>query len=405
MLMASQASLAQSESFDLGLTGSARLGYWREDKSFDGNTDFLTGSFWLNLRPSEIAGFKTYAEAYAVGQDLSRSNQGALVLREAFVERTWGDLDLKIGRQIVVWGRADKVNPTDNFSALNMTRLFTDSEDQRLGGFAVNAVYNFDRTKLIAIWAREWIEPVYPIAPQAGVRLIQQTPSETAGQFGLKIDQSGGEVDGSISYYDGYSKAPDLQYLGSSTAGVDVALKFNKIRTWGADFATNIGEYGIRGEVAYTQTSDSDGNNAFKQNPFLFAVLGADRTLFENFNLNIQGLYRHIDQFSELGSTGNSALDTLARAQSVNTQQQTRDQAGVSVRPQFKMLNDTLEFEVALVSWFYKGDNLVRPKVTYQWTDNTRLIVGGEIYGGPDDSFFGRLKDSNSVFTEFRYLF
>src|SRR5258708_39675582 len=77
----------------------------------------------------------------------------------------------------------------------------------------------------------------------------------------------------------------------------------------------------------------------------------------------------------------------------------------MTLRPSYKMLNETLEMEVAFVRWFGKGESLIRPKVTYAFTDKFQGIVGGEIYSGPRDSTFGRLKHASSAFAELRYNF
>ena len=62
-------------------------------------------------------------------------------LREAFVDVRLGRLDLRAGRQIIAWGRADGVNPTDNLSGQDLTLLVPDDDDRRLGTTAVRASY------------------------------------------------------------------------------------------------------------------------------------------------------------------------------------------------------------------------------------------------------------------------
>ena len=48
---------------------------------------------------------------------------------------------------------------------------------------------------------------------------------------------------------------------------------------------------------------------------------------------------------------------------------------------------------------------MVRPLVTWSVTDRTRLTVGGELYAGPPDSFFGQLEQNRTVVAEYRYFF
>src|SRR5579885_1622431 len=180
----------------LGPSISLRGSYWSEDKRFTDAHDFSTGSAWLELRPKEWEGFKGYFSGYVQGEDLSRTPIVTEEAREAYIERSVGEWDFRVGRQIIVWGRADKLNPTDNLSVHNYRLLVTDDEDQRLGTFAASAAWNLGYFRAIGVWAPEWRTPGLPIPPLApGVSLVSVTPGSPELQYGLKLDHSGGDVD------------------------------------------------------------------------------------------------------------------------------------------------------------------------------------------------------------------
>jgi hypothetical protein len=389
----------------LGISGSLRAGYWSQDKNFTNNTGYSVDSAWLTLRPKEVEGFKLYLDGYVQEQDLARKEDAQSELREFYVEKSLGAFDFKVGRQITVWGRADRVNPTDNLSVSNLKLLMTDTEDQRLGVAAIQAVYNFGQYRLIGIYIPEWRSPTYPIGNSAGASVSNFSKSGFQNQFGIKLDNSGGAVDWSFSYFDGFSKIPDLSLASPSASGLNVGLNYNRIRVIGADFALNLGSYGFRGEAAYARTENSDGTNPLIQKPNLYAVIGGDRTFFETFNVNAQIMYRHAFGFHDAARTSDPNIRTVASIESIITNQQFEDQAGMTLRPSYKMFNETLEMEVAFVRWFGKGESLIRPKVTYAFTDKFKGIVGGEIYSGPPDSTFGLLKHASSAFAELRYNF
>ncbi len=389
----------------LGISGSLRAGYWSQDKNFTNNTGYSVNSAWLTLRPKEVEGFKFYLEGYVQGQDLARKEDAYSELREFYVEKSIGSFDFKVGRQITVWGRADRVNPTDNLSVSNLKLLMTDTEDQRLGVAAVQAVYNFGQYRLIGIYIPEWRSPTYPIQSSVGASVSEISKSSFQNQFGVKLDKSSEAVDWSFSYFHGFSKAPDLSLVSAGFSGLNVGLNYNRIRVIGSDFALNLGNYGFRGEAAYTRTENSDGTNPGIQKPNLYAVIGGDRTFFEDFNVNAQIMYRHVFGFQDPAQISDRNIRTVASIESIVTNQQFRDQAGMTLRPSYRMFNETLEMEVAFVRWFGKGDSLIRPKVTYAFTDKFKGIVGGEIYSGPPDSTFGLLKHASSAFVELRYNF
>jgi len=53
-------------------------------------------------------------------------------LREAYIDAYLGPLDLRLGRQIIAWGRADLLNPTDNLTPRNMMVLcYSGAESRR----------------------------------------------------------------------------------------------------------------------------------------------------------------------------------------------------------------------------------------------------------------------------------
>ena len=78
---------------------------------------------------------------------------------------------------------------------------------------------------------------------------------------------------------------------------------------------------------------------------------------------------------------------------------------GASLRINYKAWNETLESEVGAAVWFREGDSAIQPKVTYAFTDHLKGIVGGELYHGPPQSFFGRLSRTTTAYAEFQIGF
>jgi hypothetical protein len=164
-----------------------------------------------------------------------------------------------------------------------------------------------------------------------------------------------------------------------------------------------VGSYGLRGEAAYVRTQDDDGRDFFTKNPYLYAVVGSDRTFGGNFNTNLQYVYRHAFDWRGLNQTADAGQRSVAEQVNILSFQQTEDFHGASFRMSHKSFNETLETELTLFGWIDNG--LVRPKVTYAFSDHWRGILGGEIFAGEKNSFFGRLKETSSAFAEVRFLF
>lgn len=388
----------------LGLSGSARFAGWERDKSFSSDRGYAVGGIWLQARPKEIAGFKAFFDARLQGQNLSRTQDSDGDLREAYVEKSWGDFDFKVGRQITVWGRADKLNPTDVWSSRDFGLLVVDDEDQRMGALATQIAWNLGSYRLLALWQPEWRAPKYPISGlPAGTTIRNGQPDAPAGQFGLKLDHAGGDIDWSVSYSNAIDRLPDLRVVSASASATNLEFAYNRIDVFGADFAKNIGEFGFRGEIAYVRTRDSDGRDPLVKNSYAYAVIGADRSFFGDFNINVQYVYRRASDHRSSGEVTDPAVRALAQQTQIFSNQKDAEFHAASVRASYKAFHDTLETELALVGWFNNG--LIRPKATYAFTDTIKGSIGAELYRGTEDSFFGRLREASSGFAEVRYLF
>src|SRR5581483_2523069 len=279
----------------LGIAASLRAAFFSKDLSFTGETGFAIGSFWLTAKPEEVLGIRTFLDARVQGQNLSRSSHLTWDVREAYAETSLGDFDFKAGRQLTVWGRADKVNPTDVWSSRDYTFLAADDEDQLLGIAALQVAWNHWDHRLIVFWQPEWRPPVYPLGfLPPGIAVRNLNPTGQLAQIGMKLDHSGGRVDYAVSYAHLINKSPDLALLSAGPAGIDLGLQFNKIEVVGADAAIVLGDYGLRAEVAYTQTGNTSGSSALEQDSTLFGVVGVDRTFEGIFNVNVQYLHRHM---------------------------------------------------------------------------------------------------------------
>jgi len=183
-----------------------------------------------------------------------------------------------------------------------------------------------------------------------------------------------------------------------------IDLIYNPVQTYGLDFATAVGRWGLRTEWAYTKTQNLDGSDPSIKNPFVFGVVGIERTFLDTLNVNVQVLYKHMDHFknSDQFSAPMSFLNSQLK---LNSLQSRETMTGYVTRISYKMLNDALEVEGAFVQWQPAGDYFIRPKVIYDLSNHFKWIAGAEIYKGNKDTFFGRISDNSSAFTEIRWYF
>ena len=60
-------------------------------------------------------------------------------LREAYVDVSLGGLNLRLGKQILPWGRVDVFRLIDNITPKDMRYINVDPDDMRIGNFLVNS--------------------------------------------------------------------------------------------------------------------------------------------------------------------------------------------------------------------------------------------------------------------------
>jgi hypothetical protein len=390
----------------LGLSGSVRADYFSKDKSFSGKTGYAVGSIWTTATPKEVAGIHTYFDARLQGQDLTRGPRDLLDLREAYAQTALGNFDVRVGRQITVWGRADKVNPTDAWSGRDYTLLVPNDEDQRLGVASLRGTWNHGAYRVIGLWQPEWRSPVLPIPPlPPGISLQNVAPTHPTGQFGIKLDHSGEGVDWSVSYAHSINRTPDFAIVVQGFPGTSVGLLYRHVEVIGADAAVPVGQYGLRAEIAYTKTANRGGNDPLAQNNNMFAVFGVERTFIGELNVNAQYLYRRTFDLRAPDSNAAPDVRLLALEEGLLSNQLATNTHGASLRINYKAWNETLEMELAGVIWFKNGDTAIRPKVTYSFTDRVKGILGGETYHGPGRSLFGQLNPTSTAYAELQFGF
>ena len=391
----------------MGATLTFRAGLWSSTRELDPDGPFGAGMLWGKIARPITPQISVAADGWMSLRGPFEDGHARGELREAFVTFSHGPIEVRAGRQIIAWGRADGINPTDNLTGQDLTLLAPDDSDRRLGATAVRLTYSLGDVSATAIWLPEFRSNRIPV-PAALGDLPASASEWRAEQFAVRIEQTGREVDWSLSAFRGRDLNPDLG-IGRQASGPagqqGLSLSHHDVLVIGADAAGNVGRYGLRAEAAYVRTEDRGGVDPFVKNPYLSVVAGGDRTFREHMNVNIQYLYRYLAHFESPGSSGSPFVDLVAQSQAALSGQTRRHQHGASARVSYKWFHDTLEAEVAAAGYARPRGGVLRPKITYAVSDRMKLLVGGEFYRGNAASVFGILRDNTGGFAEIRWSF
>ncbi len=391
----------------LGLGGFGRFDFYTASKRLDGIHN-LPG---LTLQPKALPKLDSRGDAkieYRItDQDLRREEGGGVQgrLLEAYANIYLGSVDLRLGKQIVTWGRADATNPTDNLTPKDFTLLSAkDEEERRTGSVAAKANFYRGTYTLSLLWIPIFNPSTIPLTAPPGFSITQDKRDNgawTYQAFAAKLDQTGGDVDWSLSYYYGL----DVNPVGVPTSPTSAVLIHTRVHVVGVDFARTIGRYGIRGEGAYVHTQNPDGSNPFIKKPYVWYVLGIDRDITEDLNVILQAYQRIIINYQDPFQVQGALNQQISVLNATFNYQLDRFQGGINGRIKATWWNKTLEGEL-LGQWNApRSDFFLRPSLAYAFTDVWKGFMGYDIFNGQQHSFFGRLEPMTSFFMEIRATF
>jgi len=384
------------------ITAWARADYYQSSNNLDGERNLLGATLQMKALPrlTEQADGKVEVRLAAPDSSSRRGYGPQTELLESYMTLHFERADLRLGKQVIAWGRADGINPTGNLTPRNYRVLLPLEEDQRFGTWGSRLDLYLSRALTFELFASTFFEPAQFPLPTGAAALESRVPGHSVhdGEVGVKLSKVSGDFDCSLSYYNGYSLLPAL-----IAAPAVIQLYYPRTQVLGADFARNFGRFGFRSEIAYTlpQRQANPDPNASRRR--LFWVGGVDRTFFDNLNLNLQYFVRWTPGYEKPADLSDPRALSSAAVNALVGGQERGATPGITFRVSDQWLNDTLRAELLSFIDLARGDQYLRPLITYDFSDRIRFLLGANLYGGPRDSPFGILKPDSGVFMELRF--
>jgi len=330
-------------------------------------------------------------------------------LREAYTDIYFDDIDLRIGKQQIIWGKADGVFITDIISPKDLSEfLLPDFEEIRIGVNAIKADYYFGNHTLEIVWLPVfeptrlpeqnsiWLPDMdFPVAPafdESG-RAVKPTlgNSELFAKYAAITSAIDFELVAGYAWDDDpalhVSRVidPETRQLSALT----VRPQHHRLSIAGGSFSTSVGPIVLRAESAYydgkrfatTKPLDDDG---IAKKDYIHYLVGVDASVWD---LTLSG------QFIQQAILNYDAALQQDEFENTMTLLLRRD-----------LFRETLTVDLFSYIGLNSGDALIRPRIYYDLTDGVELLLGANIFSG-NEGRFGQYDDNDMLYVKLKYSF
>jgi hypothetical protein len=436
--LALAATVCSQETVFLGsLTAQAGVGL---PNTHHNKGDFLLGQ---TIFDGTVKSYLDEAMVYVNGQIVhdalgSQSTNGssafvaddgtyALKLREAYIDWKGEMLALRVGRQIVSWGKADDIQITDVLNPKDETNVVaSDYNESKLGIDAVRLSLLTEKTQVDAYWIPFFTPSILPLAK--GNPLHSRVfPEEVDGiginypekyddfelpkkrlsksELALRASTYTSVADLSLYGFYGWDDLPLIRYnpnivfgdgedMPATSYSIDVTGEYKRMYMIGADAAIPAGDFVFRLEGAYfpKRHFQTDVNSQL----FKYSEDSRPASKRKNQVLGLAGL-----DWTPSGGwtiTAQYVADAVIDYDSDIERKKFEHQATMSIEK--SILNETLTIMAsgALDLWDFSTASEL--ELDYKLTDAITLSLIGDLYlEGPDgkEGLYGEYRDFSSV--------
>lgn len=325
-------------------------------------------------------------------------------LREAYLAYAKGNLDLRVGRQIVVWGVADALRLTDCVSPCDYTEfLAQDYDDIRMPVNALRTRYTWRSVTFEAICnpvADFFILPTdrhnpwaltLPSAPLPYTIDLESCKPEKRlrnMEYGGRITTNLSGIDFSLSVLRTWNKMPALS-LTVSDNGKSLLVKgeYRRMTMLGADCSLPVGQFVLRGEAAcYFDEAQSRGvgKDVVCRNTYNI-LAGVDWYPGNDWNFSAQYCHKY--------TAGN--LDGLSVY---------RHAALATARISKELMRNSLKLSTFAYVDVSNGGVFNRFSASYALNDQIELTTGYDFFHA-DKGKFAMYKQNSEVWLKAKYSF
>jgi hypothetical protein len=329
-------------------------------------------------------------------------------IRQSYMDIYLESADIRIGKQQIVWGKADGVSITDVISPKDLGEfLLPDFEEIRIGIQALKVDYYMGDNTLEFVWVPTFTPNKIPTSGSIWYTqpTFATTPTFDYTKKTVPSNLANSEV---FLKYSAITSAIDFEIMAGYMWDDDPTMHVNKtidpttsqlsltvipehhlLKLGGGSFSTTLASYVVRGEAAYYngkyfRSEDPTLIDAVVQKDYIHFLLGIDFSI-SDIKMSLQLVEQKIQNYDEL---------------IINDENE--DTVTFLISKDF--LRETLRLELFSYIDINNSGSLVRPKMSYDLTDGFQIITGFDIFNG-EEGKFGQYDDNDMIYSKIKYSF
>ncbi|MCD6233583.1 MAG: hypothetical protein J7K63_00890 [Candidatus Marinimicrobia bacterium] len=330
-------------------------------------------------------------------------------LREAYLDLFFDNFDLRIGKQQIIQGKAEGAFITDVVSPKDLQEfLLPDFDEIRMGvtAFKINAYHGnstyeavwvpvFTPTRMpdaTSIWNPGMDYPVQPVFDYSTSDVPARLEnSEAFIRYSTLTSRFDLELVGGYMFYDDpvMHMTKEFNPVTQQLTGLTVRPEYHRVTLGGGSVSLPVGSIILRGESGfysgrYFQIESPAYPDATVKKNFLHSMAGLDFNV-RGIIFSSQIIQEYILDYESgiLNDEFDHTLTFLAKKD---------------------FLQEKLWLELFIYTGLNEGDALIRPKISYSFTDGFDILLGSNIFAG-DAGRFGRFDDNDMIYAKIKYYF
>lgn len=342
----------------------------------------------------------------AINNNVISSNSG-IELREAFMDYSADNWDVSIGRQLIIWGKADGLEITDIISPKDYTEfLAQDFDDIRSPIDALKFRFLFEQTNLELIWLPVFKPAILPPADspwemkneshdyyEEWFPTVEPEMSLKNSEIAAKISTCRSGFDLAISAFHSWEDIPTMHRKVYKTGSVIDSVYYypehHRQSFLGLEFSIPYKDLVLRVE------------SAFYKNRYFEAYNLLSETLFKKNSLNWM-LGIDWSPGNDWSFTGQLADNFILNYDKKIKNDEHTFLSTLNVSKQ--LFRQTLKLSFMMYYGINDEDYFIRTSVDYALTDEMHLIAGIDLFCG-DEGMFGQYDDNDEVWFKIKYCF